>query len=392
MDGSDSIEKPFKVIIAGGSLVGLGLALAFERAGIDYELFEQGQFAPQLGASIGLHPQTLQVLDQLGVWQDIEKEIVPLRHRKHYDENGHCFESSDVLIEINRISKALGILYDHIQDKSKLQAFNGVLDYEERENSVVVTTQDGTDGIHSRIRKLMADRISTIESGLRQNPIEAFTSEYNYIFGVSKNDPANHFSARRNELPAVPARFTDNNAEALVKQYGAAQIGPRYTLRDLWDARIKATMAPLEEGVLEGGATIGFVLLGDSVHKATINPGLGGNLAYEGIAHRMNLLAPPCLRNILYHLPNSSATFAGRYIIPWVSDKTKANAYAKFSNGGPWLEYLPLPAVDAEHCLKRAEQSKNQKGSSIVRTVGIAAAVMGIMAIGLHKQRAVSLW
>ncbi|KAL3430051.1 hypothetical protein BDV09DRAFT_200019 [Aspergillus tetrazonus] len=32
--------------------------------------------------------------------------------------------------------------------------------------------------------------------------------------------------------------------------------------------------------------------MGDAVHKATINPGLGGDLAIEGIAHFTNILLP----------------------------------------------------------------------------------------------------
>lgn len=93
----------FKVLIAGGSLVGLGLALAFERVGIEYELFEKGEFAPQLGASIGIHPHTIRILEQLGVWEDIEKQVVPLQDRNHYDGNGHCFEESHVLVDINEM-------------------------------------------------------------------------------------------------------------------------------------------------------------------------------------------------------------------------------------------------------------------------------------------------
>lgn len=93
----------FKVIIAGGSLVGLTLALVLERARIDYELFEKGEIAPQLGASIGLHPQTLRLLEQLGVSEDLERLTVPLRHRLHFDEKGTCFEDSFVTEKISRL-------------------------------------------------------------------------------------------------------------------------------------------------------------------------------------------------------------------------------------------------------------------------------------------------
>jgi 2-polyprenyl-6-methoxyphenol hydroxylase-like FAD-dependent oxidoreductase len=103
MAPSNQDSGQFKILIAGGSLVGLGLALAFERAGIDYELFEKGDFAPQLGASIGIHPHTIRILQQLGVWRDIEKQVIPLQHRKHYDGKGHCFEDSHVLVEIEQM-------------------------------------------------------------------------------------------------------------------------------------------------------------------------------------------------------------------------------------------------------------------------------------------------
>jgi hypothetical protein len=93
----------FKVLIAGGSLVGLTLALALEKAGIDWELFEKGDIAPQLGASIGLHPQSLRILDQLGVWEDIKRAVIPLEHRQHLDGNGWCFEDSYVLKDIYKM-------------------------------------------------------------------------------------------------------------------------------------------------------------------------------------------------------------------------------------------------------------------------------------------------
>lgn len=103
MASSNQDTNQFKVLIAGGSLVGLGLAVAFERAGIEYELFEKGEFATQLGASIGIHPHTIRILEQLGVWSDIEKQVVPLQSRNHYDGDGHCFEESHVLVHINKM-------------------------------------------------------------------------------------------------------------------------------------------------------------------------------------------------------------------------------------------------------------------------------------------------
>ena len=108
---------------------------------------------------------------------------------------------------------------------------------------------------------------------------------------------------------------------------------------------------------------------------------MGGNLAYEGIARLTNGLVPLLKENpmpssaeltevfnqyIAGQMPRAKTVvdvsgsitryeaeeswhlkFAARHIVPWVSDRLKAKLYASFSRGGPWLEFLPLPARDA---------------------------------------------
>lgn len=93
----------FKVIIAGGSLVGLTTALVLEKAGIDYVLLEKREIAPNLGASISIHPHSQRVMEQLGVWPEIEASVIPLVDRRHYDEFGTMFEESNILREISRM-------------------------------------------------------------------------------------------------------------------------------------------------------------------------------------------------------------------------------------------------------------------------------------------------
>lgn len=95
--------RPFKVIIAGGSLVGLTTALALEKAGIDYVVLERREIAPHMGASISIHPHTQRVMEQLGVWPEVRAGIVPLEYRHHYDENGNLFENSVILQEISKM-------------------------------------------------------------------------------------------------------------------------------------------------------------------------------------------------------------------------------------------------------------------------------------------------
>jgi 2-polyprenyl-6-methoxyphenol hydroxylase-like FAD-dependent oxidoreductase len=61
-------EQNFKVIVIGAGIVGLTMANALERAGIDYVLFEKYPdiLSPQHGAGVAMLPFNVRVLDQLG--------------------------------------------------------------------------------------------------------------------------------------------------------------------------------------------------------------------------------------------------------------------------------------------------------------------------------------
>lgn len=67
-------KSGFKVIIAGGGIAGLTLAIMLDRFDIDYVLLEaHGEIAPAVGASIGIFPNGMRLYDQLGCLEDIEK-------------------------------------------------------------------------------------------------------------------------------------------------------------------------------------------------------------------------------------------------------------------------------------------------------------------------------
>lgn len=63
----------FKIIIAGGGLTGLALANMLEKFNLDYTLLEAySDIAPPIGASIGMFPNGLRMLDQLGCYEPIQ--------------------------------------------------------------------------------------------------------------------------------------------------------------------------------------------------------------------------------------------------------------------------------------------------------------------------------
>ncbi|POS72063.1 FAD binding domain-containing protein [Diaporthe helianthi] len=434
---ADAAER-FQVIIAGGSLVGLTTARALEKAGISYVLLEKREIAPHLGASISIHPHTQRVMEQLGAWPEISAGVLPLQDRQHYDEKGVLFEDSSILREISKLCRNRGTafmerkfwlscIYNTIKDKSCIRANSGVASFVESEEGVEVTTESGeiikgdillgADGVHSHVRRLLADKIDGTDAAAAQRMRECYVSTYHAIFATSRNvnEKGELFlpermvhnvyypgfsgvaaagvrglvfwflfvkSDRVTKSPNTP-RFTEEETLATIAKYGDNNLGPGYTFKDLWNSRIKANMLALEEGVLQTKWNSGgrVALLGDAVHKATVNPGLGGNLAVEGVVHLMNELVPLLRRceEDGRRKPTSTelaATFdeyekkqrphadlivnASGYITryeamdtwwlntlrrvsPWVSDTMKASGFVRYINEGPWLNYLPNP-------------------------------------------------
>jgi 2-polyprenyl-6-methoxyphenol hydroxylase-like FAD-dependent oxidoreductase len=70
-------RKPFRAIIIGGSVSGLTLAHTFHAAGIPYTLLEaRDTISPQLGASIVIFPNGARILDQLGVYEELNEDVM----------------------------------------------------------------------------------------------------------------------------------------------------------------------------------------------------------------------------------------------------------------------------------------------------------------------------
>lgn len=87
---------PFKVLIVGGSLAGLALANMLEAYGIPYELLEKhAVIAPPLGASIALLPNGFRILDQIGLYEALERMSVVVDTMTMFDPEGRRLHSYD---------------------------------------------------------------------------------------------------------------------------------------------------------------------------------------------------------------------------------------------------------------------------------------------------------
>lgn len=84
-------SSQFRVIIVGGGIAGLSLANMLERFRIDYVLLESGgEIAPPAGSSIGVTPNGLLILDQLGCYEPMREvsRCAEVNNAHHRDETG----------------------------------------------------------------------------------------------------------------------------------------------------------------------------------------------------------------------------------------------------------------------------------------------------------------
>ena len=60
-----------KILIIGAGIGGVTLALLLEKASIDYEIYERARELKPLGSGIGIAPNVMPVLEQLGLTEEL---------------------------------------------------------------------------------------------------------------------------------------------------------------------------------------------------------------------------------------------------------------------------------------------------------------------------------
>lgn len=91
----ESVSTKFRAIIVGAGPVGLYLAHALSKAKIAYVVLEQSDSVIQYqGAGVLLYPQTLRLLDQIGLYEKAENDFI-INH-----------DHTDLLISNGRVIKS----------------------------------------------------------------------------------------------------------------------------------------------------------------------------------------------------------------------------------------------------------------------------------------------
>ncbi|KAL4746284.1 hypothetical protein BDW72DRAFT_197825 [Aspergillus terricola var. indicus] len=342
--------SPLQVLIIGGGIAGLTLALALEHCPvhIEYLLLErQSTLTPQVGASIGLAPNGSRILDQLGVYEALSTLLYPVSSEGLHDRNGRCLTGSRTemfrLIPTRMVypvaflerRELLRIISEGIRRRNSILTGKKVVSIEQGQGheQATVTCTDGTkytadivvgaDGIHSTTRSAMWQAAE--HSGQKINVSEEtsrLTAEYRCLFGISSPVPgleAGSYDVTQapdvstlvitgkggkvywflfGRMPCVYhgpdqiPRFTAQDAELFVSEHLQLPIRPQrtVTLAQIWEARQQAMLTALEEADFRHWAAGRLVCIGDSVHKMTPNSGSGGMLAIESAAALANAI------------------------------------------------------------------------------------------------------
>ncbi|KAK1483389.1 hypothetical protein CTAM01_13466 [Colletotrichum tamarilloi] len=340
-------DEKRQIIIVGGGITGLTMALMLQDLGVDYVLLEAyGTVTPNVGASIGLFPNGLRILDQLGCYDDILARGQPVE--EHIVRNSITGKRIMTRKSRSLITKRhgypnifmerfelLNVLYEHLKDKSRIFVNQKVKRVESLKDSALVYTKDGSvfegqmvvgaDGVRSTIRQEMwrnADDnndSSAIPARDRQN----ISCEHACIFGTAKptagvgpgqvvgasghgtvagcmGGPSGEVfvfwfwtlpeGQRSYPIDEIP-RFTeedkkrefDRSVDSLVADNG---LRFREVLKNLEYSGVTA----LPHFVMRRWHYGRIVILGDAAHKFNPLVGQGGNSCIESCASLVNAL------------------------------------------------------------------------------------------------------
>ncbi|RAH87290.1 monooxygenase [Aspergillus japonicus CBS 114.51] len=217
--------RPCKVLIAGGGISGLTLALSLEKHGVDYLLLEAyPDLAPRRGGGIAVMPNGARILDQLGCFEDLyqraggsavsrlylrgpdgqvlaivdhtDKDLTERRTYDHLMHYSHRHGYPNIWVDRHHL---LRTLHDHITDKSRLLPNKRITTVHHLPDGVEVTTADGStyrgeilvgaDGTHSTVRQAIVARATALGLGKEYSEEEQIPSTYDCIFGLSPYHP-----------------------------------------------------------------------------------------------------------------------------------------------------------------------------------------------------------
>ncbi|KAL2834694.1 hypothetical protein BJY01DRAFT_239054 [Aspergillus pseudoustus] len=331
----DPKTSGLRVIIIGGAITGLTLAHCLDKADIDYVVLEKHQdIRANIGGSIGLQPNGLRILDQVGVYDHLKKWRNDTDVMKPILPDGFCLGYPMTMV---RRAGVLDALYTSLKDQSKIKLGAKVVSINRSlapDGRLRVDTEDGqhytgdvvvgADGVHGIARAQMWRMMDQKKPGMiTDQERESMTVDYIGIFGITEPIESITDSLNPTEMyvPSYPKanwfvqahvdntvtwclnlrldktyllrefhRWSPEQVSEKMKDFLEYDIWGSIKFRHLWERTTTVSAAPLYEGLMTTWTFGGIACIGDSVFKLTTVTGKGANISIESAAALANTL------------------------------------------------------------------------------------------------------
>ncbi|TGO44204.1 hypothetical protein BOTNAR_0897g00010 [Botryotinia narcissicola] len=328
-----------KVIIVGAGPVGHTTAHALSKAEIDFVVLERRQVVVEdVGASLVLAPQSLRIMSQLELLDQLNAISTELVHITSYSMDGKKFKEAwpfKVMKQnhgspprVFHRAELLQAINDGLkpEDKSRELTNKKVTSIESDEVGVRILCADGStyegsivigaDGVHSQTRQLMRSLTLKTSPEDTVNDEEPFTTEYRIMWctfpkpessetGLGSSSDGSNASVQYltskdrawifiyehlENSTKKRAWYSQEDVEAFAAKHAEMPINDHLKVKDVFAKKYHAGMANLEEGIIKHWSWGRIVLTGDAAHKFTPNHGQGLNNGIQDAVALVNEL------------------------------------------------------------------------------------------------------
>ncbi|KAI1763327.1 putative monooxygenase [Hypoxylon sp. FL1150] len=300
------VPRPFRAIIVSGGMVGLTAAHIFSQAGINFLILEKHD-SPlcRYGAGLAMWPQTIRVLDQLGLLEALMPNLDFLEETitsSSDDGRARMAEKTFDWIEQNH-GHRMGVVAQAA--KSRILFNKRVADFEVSDSGVKVVCDGGdtiegsfligADEARSRFRLLVESlRTGTRPEDLPHAVVNPYTAVFRLCVGTTAGLPGlppkirydgsgdglstQLMHGKLEPLTSESRKYTEKDKEDFLARMGHLYVAPGWTFREVYAKRVAETsFINLEEGLNTRLFFQRVVIVGDALRKLEPPAGLGWN-------------------------------------------------------------------------------------------------------------------
>ncbi|MBU8709033.1 FAD-dependent monooxygenase [Bacillus subtilis] len=379
------------VLIIGGGIAGVSMGIFLKQQGIKASIYESYPFKKDAGAAFGIFPNGMDVLDSLGLKQEVLKNSWSIKTAKMINIYGSVMSITNLIDEDNNEypmqyitrSSLMNILLEKAQNEGVCIHYGKrLMNVKEDRTSVIALFEDGTqetgtlligaDGIHSRTRQYLFPHCKMEYAGypIFQGIISSRDINGKHYDGFVR------FSKGNAEMAIARCHPRDqDNYHWLGRVYSDRKISStefeqkttedlRHDLLELFKdwcepipSIIKNTKtiharSRFEFKALENWSRNRVVLIGDALHGISPNTGQGVSLALEDAMYLSKLLSEHDYKDAYYYFEYDRKPRVQEIVNQSLNDLDISINYDIYQNPCKGIESTVSTLLDRKETLK----------------------------------------